>query len=75
MPRVVVKGAFTRKLHLSLKERQSDHLTALQGGHDIWNGLQLRQTKPAKIIGHNVQCRKVGTQIDQEESSFSCVLV
>jgi len=68
MLRVAVKGPFAGKLYPLAKERQRDHLTALQGGHRSWGMLGLGKMQLAKIISHNVQCSQEGIQIDHQRA-------
>lgn len=70
MLRVAVKSSLTGKLHPLPKERQGDHLTALQRGHRSWYMLPLRQARLAKIIDHNVQCCQEGIQINHQLAPF-----
>jgi hypothetical protein len=67
---VAVKGPFTGELHPLPKEGQRDHLTAMQGRPWPWGMLAPRQTRLAKIIGHDVQCSQEGIQIDLKLAPF-----
>jgi hypothetical protein len=67
---IAVKGPFAGKLHPLAKERQGDHLTAVQGGLWSWGMFALGNMRLAKIIGHDVQCCQEGIQIDHQRAPF-----